>query len=180
MRRILAATALFVALLGVWTVIGGPGDKPTASGSSQLDISRATADAEREAEQFELTPPPTLEPSVLLQRDVMIDHAMGHARAMGEQSPQLVDLGLVTIAELADIDYVSLGEEATNYGPPSKQVHVVRLAGRFTPLDLPYEVDDTWPRRGIAYTVYDTTTGDVLGGGLMTDKPLAGTPPVAR
>ncbi len=99
---------------------------------------------------------------------------------MGEQAPQLEDIRLVTVAELADTDYVSLEEDATNYGPPTKPVFVVRLAGSFTPLDLPYEVDDTWPRRGIAYTVYDAATGDMLGGGLMTDNPPAGTPPVAR
>jgi hypothetical protein len=99
---------------------------------------------------------------------------------MGEQSPQLVDFRLVSISELADIDYVSLGEDADNYGPPTKQVFVVRLAGRFTPYDLPYEVDDTWPRGGIAHTVYDAATGEMLGGGLRTDNPPAGTPPVAK
>ena len=156
------------------------GDLPNTPGSPQPDISRATADAVREAQQLELTPLPTLGPSVLLRRDVMIDRAMGQARAMGEQSPRLVDIRLVTIAELADTNYVSLGAEATNYGPPTKQVFVVRLAGRFTPLDLPYEVDDTWPRRGIAHTVYDAATGDMLGGGLRTDYPPAGTPPSTR
>lgn len=180
MRSILLAMTLVVALLGAWAIIGRPGDLPNTPGSSQPDISRATADAVREAQQLELKPLSTPGPSELLQRDVMIDRAMGQARAMGEQSPRLVDFRLVTIAELADTNYVGLGEEATNYGPPSKQVYVVRLAGRFTPLDLPYEVDDTWPRRGIAYTVYDATTGEMLGGGLRTDNPPAGTPAITR
>ena len=125
-------------------------------------------------------PLPTWGPSDLLQRDVMIARAMGQACAMGEKAPRLVDARQVTVAELADTNYVSLGEEATNYGPPSKQVVVVRVAGRFTPYDLPYEVDDTWPRQGIAHTVYDAATGEMLGGGLRTDNPPAGTPPVAR
>ena len=164
MRYILAATALIVALLGAWAIIGGPGARRTTDGSSQPGISRATADAVRESQQIELTPPPTPGPTELLRRDVMIGRAMTQARAMGERAPQLEDIRLVTVAELADTDYVSLGEDATNYGPPTKPVFVVRLAGSFTPLDLPYEVDDTWPRRGIAYTVYDAATGDMLGG----------------
>ena len=114
MRSILAAMTLVMALLGAWAIIGRPGDLPNTPGSPQPDISRATADAVREAQQLELTPLPTLGPSVLLRRDVMIDRAMGQARAMGEQSPRLVDFRLVTIAELADTNYVSLGAEATN------------------------------------------------------------------
>ncbi len=180
MRYILVATALGVALLGAWAIIGELEDKRATPELSQPGISLATAEAVRAAEEVDLGVFPTTAPSDLLRRDVMIDCTMGQARAMGEQSPRLEDVRLVNVAELADINYVSLGEEASNYGPPSKQVYVVRLAGRFTPLDLPYEVDDTWPRRGIAYTVYDAVTGDMLGGGLMTDSPPAETPPVSQ
>lgn len=180
MRYILSVIALGVALLGAWISIGYLGDRPTTPGASQPDSSRATADAVRQAQQNELSPPPSPVIAELLQREVMIDRAMGQARAMGEQSPRLQDVRLVTVAELADTDYVSLGEDAANYGPPSRQVYVVRVAGRFIPLDLPYGVDNTWPRHGIAYTVYDAATSDMLGGGLMTDNPPARTPPVAR
>ncbi len=168
-RYILALSVIAATVVAAWLLASSAdgGRRAATSGSSRhdavTDSSIATAEAlDRSSRAEALTAVagrPTPSSSYLLQKEVMIGRTLSHARTMGKD-PQFVDIRLVHVGDLEDPSYVGLGEDAENYGPPDKQVWVVRFSGVFRPWNV-----DAPPRPGTVYDVYDAQTGELLGGG---------------
>lgn len=176
MRYLLGLAAIVISLGAVWLIAQGTGREQNAvtpdhlQSGVQLESTMATAEAKQHKEQASLELP-TSGPEVLTQREVLISRTMARARAMGEQHPELLDFQLAKGRDLSQLLYGGHEAEVGTLGSHDRQIYVVKVKGRFTPWDLPYEPDETWPRPGYAFSVFDAKTGEELGGGTRTESP---------
>lgn len=182
MRYLLGLAAIAISLVAVWLIAQGAGWEQNVvrtpdnmQSGVQLESTMATAEAKRHKEQG-LLELPTLGPEVLTRREVLISRTMARARVMGERNPQLLDFRLAKVRDLSELLYGGHEAEVGTLGSPDREIYVVKVQGRFTPWDLPYEPDETWPRPGYAFSVFDAKTGEELGGGTRTENPSVVSP----
>lgn len=176
MRYFLGATTLLLVMVAATLLPNGAASRgrPNSTGAQARAVATAQpVNEEAERLEREARRAPTQSPGILTRRENLLAAAMARADAMSEGTPRLLALRATTVREFGMVFYKGAEEERFNLGPDDRGLFVAQMAGTFSPLRLPPDAGDSWPKEGTLYVIFSADTGQIGSTAIRTGPPIA-------